>query len=107
MSSFIALRRATNPIPARCTAGQHVDLVGTGTAWTGSTSFVLSGVTPLPTIVTTIVQPDGVHARLKIATGAVLTRQTLTISDGTSTATVTVGPAAAARGRYMPGLFRR
>jgi hypothetical protein len=84
--SFTILRKS---LPAKRPKGTAVNLVGTGTAWTAGTTFTLSGPPATgSSILTKVVQPDGLHARLAVATGS--TTGTLTINDGTTTASVQV-----------------
>lgn len=77
--------------------GIAADLLGSGTSWSGATNFTLSGVAGC-SIPTTVVL-SATSARLVIATGAAT--GTLTIGDGTSTATVQVRSAPPGR-KWFP-----
>jgi hypothetical protein len=87
VASLAILRHA---IPTKRPYGIACDLAGTGTSWSGSTAWSVSGVSGC-SIVTHIVTTATV-ARLVIATGSAT--GTLTVSDGTHTATVQVWDAA-------------
>lgn len=86
-------------IPARRPRGITVHLRGTGTGWTGSTTFTLSGVAGC-SVLTKIVN-SATAATLVIATGASI--GTLTISDGTNSTTLAVKHHSSAR-RWFAGL---
>lgn len=67
-------------------AGQTVTLTGTGTAWTGGTTFSLSGVAGCSITSTTV--NSATSATLTITTGT--STGTLTIADSVDSATATV-----------------
>jgi lysophospholipase L1-like esterase len=68
------------------TVGAVITLVGAGTAWTGGTTFTVSGVSGTSKTAQSVT--DGTHATITITTGA--TAGTLTISDGAVTQTIAV-----------------
>jgi hypothetical protein len=81
--SFIASRHIV-PLNREKVA---IDLNGVGTAWTGSTTFTLSGAAAAGSSITTKIVNSGTNARLVLTVGG--TAGTLTIGDGSSTLNLT------------------
>ncbi len=79
---------------------QSITLIGFGTTWTGGTTFTLSGVAGVTKVSQTV--SSGTVARVVIKTGS--TTGTLTISDGTYPATVSVAKRPSSRMHWFPGL---
>ena len=83
-------------------ANQTLTLTGTGTSWSGGTTFTLSGVSGV-TKVGQIVD-SATLAKVVITTTTATGTHTLTVSDGTNTGTTVVKQIAANRRRWFKKL---
>jgi hypothetical protein len=95
----ITASRATVPTN---TGAIGLDLRGSGTSWSGSTTFTASGVAGC-SVLSKIVTSAGL-ASIELRTGA--STGTLTISDGANSTTIRVARLPAAK-RWFPGLSPR
>src|SRR5271166_657240 len=98
MPSMIA---APHRIPHKSKQLYKIALTGTGTAWTGGTTFTVSGVAGVVLVSHSVA--SGTSAQLILTTGTAT--GTLTVSDGTNTATISVVLVKALR--WFAGLDRR
>ncbi len=98
MASFTVQSPAT--VAANRSGPHAIVLVGSGTTWSGSTTFTLSGLAGIALVQAIVNGPTS--AVLIVTTGPAT--GTLTISDGTHTATVPVKLKPTYTRRWFPDL---
>ncbi|HTS62156.1 MAG TPA: DUF2341 domain-containing protein [Candidatus Acidoferrales bacterium] len=87
VAAMTAISASPQAVPAISSGNVVLTLTGTSTAWTGGTTFSISGVSGVTKIAQSVL--SATSATLTITTGA--GTGSLTISDGTTSTTILVG----------------
>jgi len=99
MPSFIV--QSPQTVPANHAGSFSITLLGTGTSWSGATTFTLSGVAGVTKLGQIVASPT--QADIQLTTGSTAGTLTITASDGSGTATVKVARIPMSK-RWFPGL---